>query len=161
MSGDTKAIHIYMAQGENAGKVFDLILSFEDGSDIEVNIDHSRALVALPDRYNAAELRKMADEMEDVNNKVGSGLLDRDARSVVYPEDSRGNILLSHAEYCFLRALCDANGRAVSRNTIQKATNGREWDPLTRAIDQTAVNLRAKLRDGGIIKTVHGMGYSL
>lgn len=74
-------------------------------------------------------------------------------------------VALSGAEYKLLRVLLAHPNRVLNRDQLLDLTQGREADPLDRAIDVQISRLRHRLgddsRDPRVIKTVRGEGYVL
>ncbi|WP_343345679.1 response regulator transcription factor [Sphingomicrobium sp. XHP0239] len=70
---------------------------------------------------------------------------------------------LTSGDYRLLLTLIERAGRPLSRDQLLDLTRGREADPFDRAIDNAVLRLRKKLGERGseIVRTVHGVGYSL
>ena len=72
---------------------------------------------------------------------------------------------LTETEFNILRILVYAAGRIVTRDELYRATKGRAWSPLDRALDGHVARLRAKLEPNAdrpqIIKSARGIGYVL
>jgi len=64
-------------------------------------------------------------------------------------------------EHALLVALADEPGRVFSKKELQAAVLGYDGFVGSRAIDQHVVNVRAKLPDPTVIRTVRGVGYAL
>ncbi|MEE1157916.1 MAG: winged helix-turn-helix domain-containing protein [Atopobiaceae bacterium] len=67
-------------------------------------------------------------------------------------------------EYALLRCLLEANGSAVSRDTLLSKVWGIDAEVETRVTDDTVRRVRRKLRNAGsttAIKAVWGFGYKL
>jgi DNA-binding response OmpR family regulator len=64
-------------------------------------------------------------------------------------------------EFELLTTLAGRPGKVFTKAEIQQALYG--WDAFvgSRAVDQHVANLRAKLRDPALIRTVRGVGYGL
>ena len=64
-------------------------------------------------------------------------------------------------EFELLTTLAERLGKVFTKAEIQQALYG--WDDFvgSRAVDQQVANLRAKLRDPALIRTVRGVGYGL
>ena len=90
-------------------------------------------------------------------------VLDTQARQLESPEGVV--VALSGAEYKLLRVLLAHPNRVLNRDQLLDLTQGREADPLDRAIDVQISRLRHRLgddsRDPRVIKTVRGEGYVL
>jgi DNA-binding response OmpR family regulator len=52
-------------------------------------------------------------------------------------------------------------GRVFTKRELEAAVLGYDGLVGSRAIDQHVVNVRAKLPDPGVIRTVRGVGYAL
>ena len=74
-------------------------------------------------------------------------------------------VALSGAEYRLLRIFLSHPNRVLTRDQLLDLTQGKEADPLDRAIDVQVSRLRHRLgddpREPGLIKTVRGQGYVL
>ena len=74
-------------------------------------------------------------------------------------------VMLSGAEFRFLKALAERPNQVFSREQLARIGAGREIDAVDRAADLQISRLRAKLADDarapGIIKTVRSEGYVL
>ena len=70
---------------------------------------------------------------------------------------------LTSGDYRLLLTLVERAGRPLSRDQLLDLTKGREADPFDRSIDNAVMRLRKKLGERGaeIVRTVHGVGYSL
>ncbi len=95
--------------------------------------------------------------------RFGGWQLDTQARQLESPE---GLVVpLGGAEYKLLRVLLSHPNRVLTRDQLLDLTQGREADPLDRAIDVQVSRLRQRLgddtREPRLIKTVRGEGYVL
>lgn len=74
-------------------------------------------------------------------------------------------IMLSGAEFRFLKALAERPNQVFSREQLARIGAGREIEAVDRAVDLQISRLRAKLRDDAraptLIKTVRSEGYVL
>ena len=81
----------------------------------------------------------------------------------VYLADEEVHI--SSAEYLLLHYLASNAGQVVSRDSVFKATKGREYDGLDRSVDVLISSLRKKFNDDPQhpekIKTIWAKGYLL
>lgn len=72
-------------------------------------------------------------------------------------------VRLTSQEFQLLAALARRPGRPLSRDQILDLIANRHWSPYDRSIDVLVGKLRRKLGDppinGGLIKTVRGVGY--
>ena len=64
-------------------------------------------------------------------------------------------------ELALLRTLAGAPGRVFTKRELEAAVLGYDGLVRSRAIDQHVVNVRAKLPDPAVIRTVRGVGYVL
>jgi DNA-binding response OmpR family regulator len=69
------------------------------------------------------------------------------------------------ADVRLLRAFVDHPMRPLSRDRLMDLTQGTDWSPLDRAIDNQVARLRKKIErdpsDPRLIRTVRGVGYML
>ena len=80
--------------------------------------------------------------------------------------EAEGRVLmLSGAEFRFLKALAERPNQVFSREQLARIGAGREIDTVDRAVDLQISRLRAKLGDDAraptLIKTVRSEGYVL
>ncbi len=89
--------------------------------------------------------------------------LDTSKRELVNPDGTATPI--GGAEYKLLRVFLDHPNRVLDRDQLLDLSQGREADPLDRAIDVQVSRLRHRLGDDSrspqLIKTVRGEGYVL
>jgi DNA-binding response OmpR family regulator len=64
-------------------------------------------------------------------------------------------------EFALLVTLIGEPGRVFTKRELEAAVLGYDGLVGSRAIDQHVVNVRAKLPDPGVIRTVRGVGYAL
>jgi DNA-binding response OmpR family regulator len=81
------------------------------------------------------------------------------------PGPARG-VALTPAELALLTALAERPGRVLTRDHLQDVLtrlprSGRPRPATGRAVDVHVSQLRAKLPDPGLIRTVRGVGYVL
>ena len=73
--------------------------------------------------------------------------------------------MISNAEFSLLSFLATHAGEVVDRDSVFKATKGREYDGLDRSVDVLISALRKKFGDDPQnpqkIKTIWGQGYLL
>jgi DNA-binding response OmpR family regulator len=90
--------------------------------------------------------------------------MDLVSRSLCRASD-KAPVSVTSTEYALLLALTDHPGRVLTRSQILDALYGNSTAVTDRAIDAHVVRLRRKLNanDGemSIIRTVHGVGYTL
>jgi two-component system OmpR family response regulator len=95
--------------------------------------------------------------------RFGGWLLDTVQRQLVSPEGVATPI--GGAEYKLLHVFVSHPNRVLSRDQLLDLSQGREADPLDRAIDVQVSRLRQRLGDDprspALIKTVRGEGYVL
>lgn len=70
-------------------------------------------------------------------------------------------ILLSKKEFSVLELLMQAEGTAVSAETILEKVWDENANPFSHSVKVTISNIRRKLGDPGAIVTVHGVGYAI
>lgn len=77
--------------------------------------------------------------------------------------ENGGEVALTTAEFDLLRVFVGSAGRVLSRDQLLDATQGRDWSPFDRAIDNLISRLRRKIetdpKEPRLIKTVRGAGY--
>ena len=90
-------------------------------------------------------------------------LLDLERRHLV--TEAGRVVILSGAEFRYLRALAEKPGQVFSRDQLARIGSGREIEATDRAVDLQVSRLRGKLGDDArapdIIKTVRSEGYVL
>ena len=64
-------------------------------------------------------------------------------------------------EFALLMTLAQEPGRVFTKRELEAAVLGYDGFVGSRAIDQHVVNLRAKLPDPTVVRTVRGVGYGL
>ena len=74
-----------------------------------------------------------------------------------------GEVALTTAEFDLLRVFVERAGRVQNRDQLLDATQGRDWSPYDRSIDNLISRLRRKIEADPakpqLIKTVRGAGY--
>lgn len=70
-------------------------------------------------------------------------------------------VQLTRKEFAVLELLMQANGGAVSAETILEKAWDENANPFTNSVKVTISNIRRKLGDPGIISTVPGVGYAV
>ncbi len=87
--------------------------------------------------------------------------LDFGARRLVSPENVE--VPLTTAEFNLLAALATHANRVLTRDQLLDLTQGRDWTPFDRSLDNLISRLRRKVeadpKRPTMIKTVHGVGY--
>lgn len=78
-------------------------------------------------------------------------------------EVRRGDFLvpLSRKEFSVLEELLRAEGGAVSSEELLERAWDENADPFTNVVRVTVLNLRRKLGDPPVVRTVHGVGYRI
>lgn len=70
---------------------------------------------------------------------------------------------LTHGDFRLLKVFLERPMRALSRDQLMDLTNGAEWNPLDRTIDNQVARLRKKIerdpQNPKLIKTIRGVGY--
>ncbi len=141
----------------------DEVIGLEVGaSDYMMKPVRPRALLA---RIKAA-LRSKTDTQESTANSelinVGKLSINTESRTVYLADEE---VHISSAEYLLLHYLASNAGQVVSRDSVFKATKGREYDGLDRSVDVLISSLRKKFNDDPQhpekIKTIWGKGYLL
>ncbi|NDY92815.1 response regulator [Ideonella livida] len=161
--GDDTPIIMLTARGEETDRIIGLEMGADDYlpkpfsarellARIKVILRRARSLPAnlQPD---AARRLQFGDWVLDTQSRQLEGAGD----GLVVP--------LSGAEYKLLRVLLAHPHRVLNRDQLLDLTQGREADPLDRAIDVQISRLRQRLgddpREPRYIKTVRGEGYVL
>jgi DNA-binding response OmpR family regulator len=100
-------------------------------------------------------------EPEDRDERVEAGRVSIDVGTRVVRVDGAATPPLRAKEFDLLCTLARRPGRVYTKGELEQALYG--WDAFvgSRAIDQQVANLRAKLPDGALVRTVHGVGYAL
>ncbi|WP_298432447.1 response regulator [uncultured Jannaschia sp.] len=156
-------IPIVMVTGK--GEVIDRVVGLELGADDYIAKPfHVRELLArvrsvLRRSASSAPTPPADNEMLDLD-----GLrLDLD-RMEVLCRDGR-SCEMTTADIKLMRAFVAHPMRVLSRDRLMDLTNGAEWSPLDRTIDNQVARLRRKIeRDPAhpdLIRTVRGVGYML
>ncbi len=70
-------------------------------------------------------------------------------------------IPLSRKEFAVLEELLRAEGGAVSSELLLERAWDENADPFTNVVRVTVLNLRRKLGDPPVVRTVHGVGYRI
>lgn len=70
-------------------------------------------------------------------------------------------VALRPREAALLACLASDPGRVFTKQELEQQVLGFAGFVRSRAIDQHVVNLRAKLPDPGLVRTVRGVGYAL
>ena len=86
--------------------------------------------------------------------------LDIMTRELIAP--SGVTVLLTHGEFCLLKAFLERPNRVLTRDQLLEAGRGDDSDVFDRAVDVQLSRLRAKLRsftDRDLIRTYRGVGY--
>ncbi|SDY98357.1 DNA-binding response regulator, OmpR family, contains REC and winged-helix (wHTH) domain [Amycolatopsis xylanica] len=101
--------------------------------------------------------RRSADGRPSVL-RVDDVVLDSARREV-----RRGGVLLtlSDKEFAVLEYLMIRSGQAVGRDELLEHCWDTSADPMSNVVDAVVRRVRAKLREPGVIHTVHGRGYRL
>lgn len=77
--------------------------------------------------------------------------------------ENGGEVALTTAEFDLLRAFVECAGRVQTRDQLLDSTQGRDWSPFDRSIDNLISRLRRKIEADPtkprLIKTVRGAGY--
>ncbi len=141
----------------------DEVIGLEVGAtDYIIKPVRPRALLA---RIKAALRNGEQGKKEPEQNNeiiIGNLHIELDSRNVNYCNEKIG---ISNAEFSLLRFLASNAGKVVDRDSVFKATKGREYDGLDRSVDVLISALRKKFDDDPQspqkIKTIWGQGYLL
>ncbi|MBQ4849082.1 response regulator transcription factor [Pseudoalteromonas sp. MMG013] len=140
----------------------DEVIGLEVGaSDYVIKPVRPRALLArIKAMLRAAQETKVIENNDSNVINVGNLSIDTQARKV----SLQGiEVNISSAEYLLLHFLASNAGEVVSRDSVFKATKGREYDGLDRSVDVLISALRKKFNDDPQqpekIKTIWGKGY--
>lgn len=136
----------------------DKLTGFESGVDDYVVKPFSpRELVA---RVRALLRRSRAADEETECVRVGGLAVDSGRRQVLWQNEA---IDLTRTEFDVLLLLARSPGRVFSRAQLVDKVFGENYQGVDRSIDTHLSNIRRKLgaAAGGMIQTVHGVGYRL
>ncbi|GIT91551.1 DNA-binding response regulator [Jannaschia pagri] len=156
------AVPIIMITGK--GDVIDRVVGLELGADDYIAKPfHVREVLA---RVKTV-LRRGAEPPSQVQGpsrlRLDGLTLDLDRMEVL--DRTRRPCDVTTADIRLLRAFVDHPMRTLSRDRLMDLTQGAEWSPLDRAIDNQVARLRKKIeRDPAepqLIRTVRGVGYML
>lgn len=89
--------------------------------------------------------------------KVDDVAIDLVARTVQAGEKTIG---LTLKEFDILAAVARRGGAAISRRELRDEVWGDSYVVASRSLDVHITTLRAKLRRPGLLRTIHGFGYS-
>jgi two-component system response regulator RstA len=140
----------------------DEVIGLEVGaSDYVIKPVRPRALLArIKAMLRASGESKPVEDVNDKSIHVGNLCIDTQARKVLLQGEE---VNISSAEYLLLHFLATNAGEVVSRDSVFKATKGREYDGLDRSVDVLISALRKKFNDDPQhpekIKTIWGKGY--
>lgn len=160
------SVPIIMISGK--GDVIDRIVGLELGADDYIAKPfHVREVLA---RVRALLRRSETRAAPPEDDGRPGGLADLDGlglaldRMEVRDRDGRA-CEMTTADIKLLRAFVENPLRALSRDRLMDLTNGAEWTPTDRTIDNQVARLRRKIeRDPArpeLIRTVRGVGYML
>jgi two-component system, OmpR family, alkaline phosphatase synthesis response regulator PhoP len=155
----TAAVPVVMltARGEDA----DVVAGLELGAEDYITKPFSPKVLAARIR---SVLRRHAPSMEDASNRHASAVLTAGALTL---DPSRhearvdGRVAdLTPTEFTLLHFLARHPGWVFTRAQIIDAVKGADYPVTDRSVDVQVVGLRRKLGEsGGLIETVHGVGY--
>ncbi len=150
------------------GEPIDRILGLEMGADDYVPKPFEpRELVArirnVLRRRPGSRLDEVGEGLAAPRLRFAGRVLDLQRRRL---ENERGQIvMLSGAEFRFLKAFAEHPNRVFSREQLARIGAGREIESVDRAVDLQISRLRSKLGDDArapdLIKTVRSEGYVL
>ncbi len=147
--------HIPVIMLTAKGEEVDRIVGLELGAEDYITKPFSPRELVL--RVKAV-LKRVGAVTKDEEVAVFGGLAVDFARHSV-TVDSRP-VELTKTEFNLLRALIQARGRVLSRDTILDSSWGQDLFVMPRTVDTHIRRLRAKLgAAGAYIKTVRGVGY--
>ena len=149
--------------GEEADRIVGLELGADD---YIVKPPRMREMIAriraVHRRVNRKEEQKLSQRPRELM-VVGPIRINVQLRTVATADGRR--IALTSAEFTLLEVLANANGQAVSRDTLSETALRRPWRPEDRSVDQLVFSLRQKLPmdEGGaaLIHSIRGAGYLL
>ncbi len=156
------AVPIIMITGK--GDVIDRVVGLELGADDYISKPfHVREVLA---RVRTVLRRPAGGEPQAASNgalRLDGLTLDLDRMEIMDRDGSLCDV--TTADIRLLQVLVDHPMRPLSRDRLMDLTQGTEWSPLDRAIDNQVARLRKKIeRDPGhprLIRTVRGVGYML
>ena len=154
-----KPILLLTAKGEEVDEVIGLEVG---ASDYIIKPVRPRALLARIKSALRNESTQTQEPEKIVEINVGCLYIDLKARNVML--DGK-KVIISNAEFSLLSFLASHAGEVVDRDSVFKATKGREYDGLDRSVDVLISALRKKFGDDPQnpqkIKTIWGQGYLL
>ncbi len=154
---------VVSGMGEEADRIVGLELGADD---YIVKPPRMREMIAriraVHRRINRKEEPKLSPRARD-SFVVGPIRINLLLRTVTTTDGKR--IALTSAEFTLLEVLANANGQAVSRDTLSETALRRPWRPEDRSVDQLVFSLRQKLPvdegGGALIHSIRGAGYLL
>jgi two-component system, OmpR family, response regulator len=148
------------------GDETDRIIGLEMGADDYLSKPFSPRELLARIKVVLRRTRSLPPNLQPVDGgRLGFGgwVLDTEQRQLVSPEGVVTPI--GGAEYKLLQVFVTHPNRVLSRDQLLDLSQGREADPLDRAIDVQVSRLRQRLGDDprspALIKTVRGEGYVL
>ncbi len=158
----TSDVGIIMLTGK--GEPVDRVVDLEVGADDYVSKPFDLRELLARVRSVLRRVRRGArdDPGEEFRSLAFAGWsLDFGARRLVSPENME--VPLTTAEFNLLAALATHANRVLSRDQLLDLTQGRDWTPFDRSLDNLISRLRRKVeadpKRPTMIKTVHGVGY--
>ncbi|MDB1088978.1 response regulator transcription factor [Streptomyces sp. ACA25] len=107
-----------------------------------------------------AVLRRAGPAIPPPGHRVRLGAVEIDlAQRAVYRDAAP--VALTRKEFDLLAALVRAEGAVLSRERILAEVWQTTWSGVARSLEVHVANLRGKLGEPGLIRTVHGVGYRL
>lgn len=157
-----RQVPIVMVTGK--ADVIDKVVGLELGADDYIAKPfHIREVQA---RIRAVLRRSGAAPQVAGQNPVGKLTFDGwvlDTANFDLTDPEGQSVRLTTSEFRLLMAFLTSNRRVLSRERLMDLTNGQEWNPLDRTIDNQVARLRKKIEadpaNPALIKTVRGMGY--
>lgn len=147
------------ARGEEADRLLGLELGADDYVAKPFSARELVARIRALLRRAAAEPRRM--EVSRGQLSFGGWVLDPAHRELISPEGA--TVDTSGAEFDLLLAFVSQPLRVIGRERLLELSRARIFDASDRSIDVLVSRLRRKLRrndeDGGMIRTVRGVGY--
>lgn len=152
------AVIIVSGKGEERDRVLGLELGADD------YLVKPFSLRELAARVRGV-LRRFSGESISSGRALEFGAYRLDVADRSLSHATRGEVLLTTAEFDTLVCLAQSLADVVTREVLTEKALNRRWQPLDRSVDQIIVSLRRKLEEGGEqgvrIVTVRGRGYLL
>ncbi|RYG01928.1 MAG: response regulator transcription factor, partial [Caulobacteraceae bacterium] len=147
------------------GEPIDRILGLEMGADdyLAKPFEPRELVARVRNILRRRDGREATEAVSARRMRFAGRIFDLERRLLV-AKDGRV-VILSGAEFRFLKALADRPGQVISRDQLARLGAGRQAEPTDRGVDLQISRLRAKLGDDArmpeLIRTVRSRGYVL